>query len=422
MGGIHRSLLLLCLSGIGLQTIQHSCLGADVVAAQGPPGYSSPREALEARRKALARRDWGTAFASMTPAAQGSEIEYLVRCVLLKVAGFDDYRLEEPERSGVKARLRATIKKHGVDASGSSVADRYDDEKFIKRTASQVVDKATFYRDASEIVRFKGEEAPELIHNIGELQGGTESGETASGWVVWTRKHGSGSVRLLRKFRRLNGRWFNDSDTWDYTRRSVDASAAQHPPGYSTPREAFEARRKALARRDWHTSFASSTTAVQTREIENLLGTWILGNGMGILNDSELDQAANIVQKAKRSATMKKYRVVMPLFTLNAHMAAKAKARMVADKAAFYEEVSEILRSAGQEAPESIYDIGDLQGIEISGKTATGWVVWNRDHVYENGVKKITRTVRLLRKFRRVDGRWFNDSQTWDYTEFDSKK
>ena len=55
-----------------------------------------------------------------------------------------------------------------------------------------------------------------------------------------------GSVRLLRKFRRVDGRWFNDSETWDYTHRGTERGA-QGPPGYASPREAFEARRKALA-------------------------------------------------------------------------------------------------------------------------------------------------------------------------------
>lgn len=97
----------------------------------------------------------------------------------------------------------------------------------------------------------------------------------------------------------------------------------------------------------------------------------------------------------------------------------KTMASRVPDMAAFYEEASECLRPIGREAPELEYDMGDLQGIAVSGDSARGWVVWNRDHVYENGVKKVSGTVRLLRRFRKLDGRWFNDSETCDYKYFD---
>lgn len=287
--------------------------------------------------------------------------------------------------------------------------------------------------------------------------------------------------------------------TLDIAARGADEVAAQAPPGYPSPREAFEARRKALARRDWRTSFASSTPAAQELEVANLVGSWVLMES-GLVADPfvKLGWLERIVEKAKLRALMKTHGFELTEFWAEydkgyraAHGVDLAKwkaeirkrrherterylkdhplereefekrlrdspevdhvpprpgeapdppppapelddelllktiktvASRVTNKAAFYEEVSEILRSRGQEAPELIYDFGDLQGIAVSGDSARGWIVWNRHHVYEAGVKKVSGSERLLRKFRRLDGRWFNDSETWDYAQFDPKK
>jgi hypothetical protein len=225
----------------------------------------------------------------------------------------------------------------------------------------------------------------------------------------------------------VDGRWFNDNETWDYTHRGADEAAAQAPPGYPSPREAFEARRKALARRDWRTSFASSTPAAQALEVQNLVSCWILKEidlMGGPFDGLGLGMAAKGAGEARFRAFMKQNGVKAPRFTFDDEQlieTIKTMASRVPDKAAFYEGASETLRTMGLEAPELIYDFGDLQGIAESGDSARGWVVWNRYHVYENGVKKVTGTVRLLRKFRRLDGRWFNDSEAWDYTDFDPK-
>jgi hypothetical protein len=310
------------------------------------------------------------------------------------------------------------MKKHGVDTSKFSLSAIFNEEKYIQIMASRVSDKATFYEEASELIRPRGKEAPELIHDFGDLQGVAEAGDAASGWIVWTRTGAPGSVRLLRKFRRVDGRWFNDSETWDYTHRLGAATpAAQGPPGYASPREAFEARRKALAGRDWRTSFASSTPEAQFQEVESLVGWWCFQHE--VLGGSDLEYPASIAQKARFAAFMKKNGVSTSIFASGGGDI-ETMATRVPDRASFYEEASEIIMTGGMEAPDFIYDFGDLQGVEVSGDAARGWVVWNRDHVYENGVKKVTGTVRVLRKFRKLDGRWFNDSKTWDYTEFDS--
>ncbi len=311
------------------------------------------------------------------------------------------------------------MKKQGVDTSKFSLSAVFNEEKYIQIMASRVADKASFYEEASEIIRPRGKEAPELIHRFGDLQGVVESGDAASGWVVWTRTGAPGSVRLLRKFRRLDGRWFNDSETWDYTHRLGPATttpAPQGPPGYASPREAFEARRKALARRDLCTSFASSTPEAQFQEVESLVIWWLFQHE--VLGGSELEYPANAAQKTRFTAYMKKNGVNLSIFAPG-DQSFEAIASRVADKASFYEEASEIIRTGGMEAPDFMYDFGDLQEIEASGDAARGWVLWNRHHVYQDGVKKVTGTVRVLRKFRKLDGRWFNDSKTWDYTEFD---
>ncbi|HEV3164934.1 MAG TPA: hypothetical protein VGZ22_12970, partial [Isosphaeraceae bacterium] len=192
MREIRRSVLLLCLGSMAIQTLDVAARGADEPAAQAPPGYSSPREAFEARRKALARRDWRTCFASSTPAAQDLEVENLVRCCIFNEVGFeagpfDGDKLGEAERRAGNAKLRATMKKHGLEISNFSFGILFDEEKFITTRATRVADKAAFYEEVSEIIRPRGKEAPELIHDFGDLQGIAVSGDSASGWVVWSR-------------------------------------------------------------------------------------------------------------------------------------------------------------------------------------------------------------------------------------------
>ena len=58
MREIRRGVLLVCLGSMAIPTLDDAARGDDEAAAQAPPGYASPREAFEARRKALARRDW----------------------------------------------------------------------------------------------------------------------------------------------------------------------------------------------------------------------------------------------------------------------------------------------------------------------------------------------------------------------------
>jgi hypothetical protein len=436
MREIRRSILLLCLGSMSIPTLDIAARGADEPAAQVPPGYSSPREAYEARRKALAERDWRISFASSTTAVQALEVENLVRrwilmeMLQLELPGDDKIHYDRvPQGAGVD-KLRATMKKYGLefsDFSPLSLGLLIDEEKVLKTAASRVADKAAFYRELSEIIRPRGQETPERIHDFGDLQGIEESGDSASGWVVWKREQGRKPARLLRKFRRVDGRWLNDSETWDYTLWHA-VQPAQVPPGYPSPREAYEAKRKALAERDWRTSFASSTPAAQDLEIEHIVGWWFLmdeGGKVGPFVNRELGAAAEHAMETKLRLFMKKNGVKKPLIFFGDEQIRKMFETLASHKAAFYEGAYEGMMPVGRESPESEYDMGDLQGVEVSGDTARGWVVWDRDYDYENGVRKTKKgpkTVRLLRKFRKLDGRWFNDNVTWDYTHFDPEE
>jgi hypothetical protein len=91
---------------------------------------------------------------------------------------------------------------------------------------------------------------------------------------------------------------------------------------------------------------------------------------------------------------------------------------LVTDRSAFYEAASEILTPRIKR--KSGYDdvFGDLQGLTVDGDTAKGWVVWSRSRM-ENGTRDVWEPVRVLRKFRRLDGRWYNDDPSNDLTRFD---
>jgi len=67
---VGRAFLLLCALSGSVRTLAGDDRGGAKDAAQAPRGYSSPQEAFQARRAAIARRDWRTSFSSMTPETQ----------------------------------------------------------------------------------------------------------------------------------------------------------------------------------------------------------------------------------------------------------------------------------------------------------------------------------------------------------------
>lgn len=67
-----HAILLLCALSAGAGTLADDV--RDGNKAQAPRGYSSPQEAFQARRTAIARRDWRIAFSSMTPETQDQAV------------------------------------------------------------------------------------------------------------------------------------------------------------------------------------------------------------------------------------------------------------------------------------------------------------------------------------------------------------
>jgi len=316
MRGYYQIVPLASVLSMGIQPPAVNAQGADAKAAQAQPGYSSPAEAFEARRRALARRDWRTVFASSTPEVQDDEVLILGQFWIYIEDGMEGGPydgLPEPERKAGMARMRAVMKKHGLvlqeiwaehdrqfhAAHGVDrakiVADlrkrgrermeearkkatteerkEFDDflkghpevvdefillpgekpnppipepdlELFFKIMMSRITDKAAFHEEASELfkpkTKDKDKDKPGDADVFGDLKGLIVTGDSAKGWIVWSRSqmvNGTRDVwppvRVLRKFRRLDGRWYNDDLSEDRTHFD-DAKADGLPRG---PRE-----------------------------------------------------------------------------------------------------------------------------------------------------------------------------------------
>jgi hypothetical protein len=292
-----RTPLLFCVASLGLQGFAIGASADDEQGTNAPPGYASPLEAFEARRDALAKRDWRKAFASLTPEVQDTEIFYLGLGWLWVEEGMEGGPFDglgEAERKEGMARLRATMKKYGLDAERlwteydkrylaahgvdlakikvelrrrgrermerrfkGHPAERAEVEKYIKEhpeVADQfllppepgeapdpslpelddellenviptlVTDRSAFYEAASEIFTPKVKRKSGYDDDFGNLKGLKVSGDTAKGWIVWSRSRMENGtrdvwepVRVLRKFRRLDGRWYNDYTSDDLT-------------------------------------------------------------------------------------------------------------------------------------------------------------------------------------------------------------
>jgi hypothetical protein len=311
------------MASLGLQGFAVGTPADDEPGTDAPPGYASPRDAFEARRKALARRDWRTVFASSTPEVQDAEVMVLGQFWIYIEDGmeggpFDG--LPEAERRAGMARMRAVMKKHGWELQelwaehderylaahgvdrAKIVADlrkrgrermeearkkataeerkEFDDflkehpeavdefillpgekpnppvpepdlELFFKIMEARLTDKAGFYEEASEIFtpKPKTKDKPGDADAFGDLKGLIVTGDSAKGWIVWNRSqmvNGTRdvwpAVRVLRKFRRLDGRWYNDDASEDRTR--FDAAEAVGVPIAPTPVSGGAERRR----------------------------------------------------------------------------------------------------------------------------------------------------------------------------------
>ena len=107
----------------------------------------------------------------------------------------------------------------------------------------------------------------------------------------------------------------------------------------------------------------------------------------------------------------------------------KVALKMVTDKAAFCEEVKEFMTPKVPKVKDPLdlaYDYGDLEGLIESGNTAKGWVAGTMYHLQgqpgKPDVKVADPPQRLLRCFRKLNGRWYNDTEKGDFQPRDEKR
>ncbi len=319
MRKVGRAILLLCALSGSVRSLAGGDRGGDKEAFQAARGHSSPQEAFQARRAAIARRDWRTAFASMTPETQDHAVVEMAWAWLwlgsgatgherpwgrsypprwpgdrFYVLGVDETPwdgLGKTARDAAIARVREITKTHGLELQkfqaeyekrGKAGEDeivaerakreidhlkaylkehpeeREEGEKFLREhpeafgtgitevrpcerlrpdllepdielearvILSQIIDKAGFYEESTDLVKPRVVIPGQEDYAFGDLQGVTIAGDTAKGWVVChTDIHVSGLKdaikpgRVLCRFRRLNGRWYNDNREGDLAR------------------------------------------------------------------------------------------------------------------------------------------------------------------------------------------------------------
>jgi hypothetical protein len=172
-------------------------------ASEPPRGYSSPREAFYAYRKALEERDWRTFFSCLTPRYQDLHIEEVI---------FES----ETQPRARHTQLTAILKKYGVDLAqlNAELAGRKVDTETAWRTVVQrVTDKARLFEEASAIIHKPDPVLPRP--RVGDLEVLRVDGNTATGHAKATdfflhsaNKIGQWTYVKVFHFRRLNGRWF----------------------------------------------------------------------------------------------------------------------------------------------------------------------------------------------------------------------
>jgi hypothetical protein len=91
------------------------------------------------------------------------------------------------------------------------------------------------------------------------------------------------------------------------------------------------------------------------------------------------------------------------------------------DKAGLYEEAMELLKPKVVVPGQEDYVFGDLQGVTVSGDTARGWVVCNSD-IHIGGVREPYKPGQVLCRFRRLNGRWYNDNREGDLTPYNNPR
>lgn len=309
-------IILLCAISGGVQSFADDKPG-DKVAGQAQGGYASPQEAFQARRDAIAKRDWKTAYSSMTPATQDHAIVEIAWAWLWLGSGERGHKmpwgrsyppcwpgdryevhayntpwdgLGEATRDANVIRVREMAEAHGlflpkfkaeVERQGvvgeilialgrtrreirqaraylkEHPEERAEGEKFIRQhpdafgtgitqaqprerlrpdmlepdmelearvILSQIVDKAGFYEEAMDLVKPKVVAPGQEEYVFGDLEGVTVSGDKARGWVLCKSELKNNyndpirPGRILCRFIKINGRWYNDNREGDLER------------------------------------------------------------------------------------------------------------------------------------------------------------------------------------------------------------
>ncbi|MHC4403089.1 MAG: hypothetical protein ACYTG0_25795 [Planctomycetota bacterium] len=174
-------------------------------ALPSPKGYSSPRAAFDAYKKALKEKDWRTLFSCRTPQYQDLCVKELIFA----------------SRTRVDPLLTATLKKYGVDFDqvnedyAKGLPNRPIDARALWRlTFDRVTNKARLFEEAQAII-YK-ERDPQPLGGLQDLrvQGNTAAGRANSTMVSW--EYAPGREPKKREstypkefyFLRLSGRWY----------------------------------------------------------------------------------------------------------------------------------------------------------------------------------------------------------------------
>ena len=244
---------------------------------------------------------------------------------------------------------------------------------------------------------------------------------------------------------------------------AVEKAASEPPKGYASPREAFEAYRKARNQKDWRTLFFCMTPDLQNRQViglwyeswelaegseKEVFAAWAKHNLDGIRADYqklyskkhgfdfERLKAEQEKWYAEQEKRRKRYYETHPEVpkdsVVSDHLLLKPGEKAggpegpaedhqllqevflqrVTDKAGFYEEIMKI----GVDVHNSYLgdpNVGELEQLRTTDDTATGRVAITRQIGLETDAKgketKIMDTARSSIHFRKLAGKWFLD-------------
>lgn len=326
MSRLSRVAILLCALSGGIRTLADDDPGGNKNAAQALHGYSSPQEAFEARRAAIARRDWRTAFSSMTPEAQDQAVVEIAWAWLW--LGFTRHSVHETP----------WCRSYPPNWPG----DRWDVLESDGRTPWDKLGKA-----ASEATIAKVRTMTKT-HGL-ELQ---------KFWAEYQKRFAVDVAKIFAERRKREMEQFK-------------ACLKEHP------KEREEGERLLKEHPEY---FGTGITCPQPGER---------------LRPDLLDPAMELESKVILS--------------------------QIIDKAGLYEEAMELLKPRVVDPESPDYVFGDLQGVSVSGDTARGWVVCNSE-IHIGGAREAFKPGRVLCRFRRINGRWYNDNREGDLTRYDGHR